>query len=74
MKVGLLTSLEEQRRYLDQSAQIEGFDRYRQGALSLLTDPLVKQALDVTRAHGFEKSLLGGGPARNAATPPPSGG
>ncbi|HMV67876.1 MAG TPA: biopolymer transporter ExbD [Myxococcota bacterium] len=32
------------------------------------------KALDVTRAHGFEKSLLGGGPARNAATPPPSGG
>ena len=58
-RVDLLTSLEQQRRYLDRSAEIEGFDRYRQGALSLLTDPTVKQALDVTRADDATQERYG---------------
>lgn len=31
------------------------------------------KALDITRKHDFEKTLLGGGPARVAAAPPPGG-
>jgi uncharacterized protein (DUF1501 family) len=58
-RVGLLTSLEHQRRYLDRSAEIEDFDRHRQGALSLLTDPQVKQALDVTRADEATQARYG---------------
>lgn len=58
-RVNLLTSIETQRRYLDRSAEIESFDRYRQGALSLLTDPRVKQALDVTRADEATQERYG---------------
>lgn len=58
-RVNLLTSLETQRRYLDRSAEIGNFDRYRQGALSLLTDPVVKQALDVTRADEATQERYG---------------
>lgn len=58
-RVGLLDSLENQRRYLDRSAQIEDFDHYRQGALSLLTDPVVKQALDVTQADDVTQDRYG---------------
>lgn len=58
-RVNLLTSIETQRRYLDRSAEIESFDRYRQGALSLLTDPAVKQALDVTRADEATQERYG---------------
>lgn len=32
------------------------------------------KALDISREHGFDKTLLGGGPARVAALPPPGGG
>jgi biopolymer transport protein ExbD len=46
---------------------------------TIITDDGVKyehmiKALDISREHGFEKTLLGGGPARAAALPPPSGG
>jgi hypothetical protein len=46
----LLSSLEDQCRTLDAAATAQNFDRYRQGAVSLLTDPKVRRALDVTRA------------------------
>lgn len=49
-RVSLLTALEQQCRQLETAAQTERFDRYRQGAISLLVDPAVRQALDVTRA------------------------
>jgi hypothetical protein len=67
-RMNLLASLEQQRRELDQYGQTRAFDRYRQGALSLLTDPAVRHAFDVTRAddktldrygrHSFGWSLL----------------
>ena len=67
-RMNLLEALEQQRRELDQYGQTQAFDRYRQGALSLLTDPAVRQAFDVTRAddetldrygrHSFGWSLL----------------
>lgn len=49
-RVSLLSSLEDQCRTLDTAAAAQNFDRYRQGAVSLLTDPKVRRALDVTRA------------------------
>lgn len=54
-RLALLDSLNSQRRYLEHFAQVESFDRLRQGAVSLLTESAVQQALDVTRAD--EKSL-----------------
>ena len=46
-RMDLLTSIEQQRQDLDRSAGTESFDRSRQGAISLLTDPKLKQILDV---------------------------
>jgi hypothetical protein len=46
----LLESIDEQRRQLDRAASTIAFDRYRQDALSLLTDPRVRSAFDVTKA------------------------
>ena len=50
-RVGLLQQIERQRNHLDAHAHVEEFDRYRQGVISLLNDPQVKQAFDVTRAE-----------------------
>lgn len=46
----LLESLNRQRESLASHAQVENFDRLRQGAVSLLTESAVHQALDVTHA------------------------
>lgn len=42
--------LEVQRQTLDRAASVESFDRHRQSAISLLTDPSVQQAFDVHKA------------------------
>ena len=42
--------LANQRRQLDSFAETAEFDRFRQNAVSMLTDPKVHRALDVTRA------------------------
>ncbi len=49
-RLKLVNSVTDQKRQLDDSAKTEQFDRYRQQAISLLTDPKVQFALDVTRA------------------------
>lgn len=49
-RLRLLSTIEEQRRQLDQAARTESFDLYRQGAVSLLTDQNVRAAFDVTEA------------------------
>ena len=64
----LLQSIEQQRQDLDQAAGTESFDRSRQKAISLLTDPKVKRILDVSLErpetldrygrHSFGWSLL----------------
>ncbi len=54
-RLALLESLNRQRRNLASYAQVENFDRLRQGAVSLLTESAVHQALDVTNAD--EKDL-----------------
>jgi len=50
-RVRLLDELNKQRRDLDRSASIQGFDRYRQEAISLLLDGGAHRALDV---HGAD--------------------
>jgi hypothetical protein len=49
-RMDLLKEVEQQRRDLDRFTKIANFDRSRQGAISLLTDPKVKQAFDVVNA------------------------
>lgn len=49
-RLHLLDTLDRQRRQLDQDAVEAEFDRYRQDAVSLLTDSRVKQAFDVSQA------------------------
>ncbi|MBC8354319.1 MAG: DUF1501 domain-containing protein [Planctomycetes bacterium] len=49
-RIALVNQLSEQRRELEHSAETQNFDRFRQGAISLLTDKSVHHALDVTNA------------------------
>ena len=48
-RLEFLNALDQQRQHLEQHASATSFDRYRQQAISLVCDPQVKQALDVTR-------------------------
>ncbi len=58
-RLALLESLNRQRRKLASFAQVENFDRLRQGALSLLTESAVHQALDVTHADAQQLDRYG---------------
>ena len=49
-RLHLLRQLDQQRQKLEQSATTQSFDEHRQSAISLLADPRVLRALDVTRA------------------------
>lgn len=55
----LLSVVERQRRELDRSGQEEKFDRYREGAISLLTDQRVQHAFDVTHADDKTQDRYG---------------
>jgi hypothetical protein len=50
-RLGLLKQIDAQRAELDRAAVIGNFDRFRQGAVSMLTDRRTRQALDVTNAE-----------------------
>ncbi len=49
-RLDLLQSIDRQRSDLEHFASIEQFDRYHQGAISLLTDKRIREAIDVTAA------------------------
>jgi len=49
-RIELLSEIDRQRTDLDRAAAIENFDRYRQGAISLLTGKRIRDAIDVTQA------------------------
>jgi hypothetical protein len=51
-RLGLLNSLDSQRRGLEHSAEFERYDRHRQSAISLLASPDIRRALDVTKVDG----------------------
>ena len=58
-RLGLLGEIERQRRQLEQAAEIENFDRYRQAAVSLLADDVVRRAFDVTQADDRTQGRYG---------------
>lgn len=49
-RLEMLRTLEDQRQALDSAASVGAFSRYRESAVSLLLDPKVKSAFDVTQA------------------------
>ena len=49
-RFGLMNEVERQRRELDGFASTQQFDKFRQGAISLLTDNKVRHAFDVVKA------------------------
>ena len=49
-RLDLLAVLEHQQRVMDRAAHVREFDRDRQAAISLLNDPSLRRAFDVTRA------------------------
>lgn len=49
-RIALVNQLSQQRGALEQTAETQNFDRFRRGAISLLTDERVHHALDVTNA------------------------
>ncbi len=51
-RTGLLRHIDAQRRSLEAVAEAERFDRHREAAISLLADPKVRSAFDVTNAAG----------------------
>src|SRR5579872_6327143 len=49
-RLELLNSIDRQRADLERFASIEQFDRHRQGAIALLTEKRIREAIDVTSA------------------------
>ncbi len=58
-RVSLLGALEDQCRSLETAAETRDFDRYREGAISLLVDEKVRRALDVRRADDATQDRYG---------------
>lgn len=58
-RLDLLKDIDAQRRELERGATGEKFDRHRQSAISMLTDPQVRQAFDVTAASPEELDRYG---------------
>lgn len=58
-RLALLDHLERQVMALDRVAGVEKFDRQRQQAISLLTDPKIRTAFDVTRADDRTQDRYG---------------
>jgi hypothetical protein len=50
-RLALLKHVDRQRGYLERAANVEHFDHFRQGAISMLTDPKVRHAFDVVHAE-----------------------
>lgn len=49
-RVHLLEAVERQQRALEQSAELQGLDRHRQQAISILADPQTRRAFEVEQA------------------------
>lgn len=58
-RTDLLKSFDEQRRELERSALVQRYDEHRQSAISLLTAPGIRHALDVTRADDATQERYG---------------
>lgn len=49
-RLGLLATLDDQRRRMEEAARVQSYDRERQNAISMLANPRVRDAFDVTNA------------------------
>ena len=49
-RLGLLETIDQQRRALERSANVQGYDAQRERVVSMLVDPKVRRAFDVTNA------------------------
>lgn len=58
-RLDVLRSIELQQRHLDQAAATRSFDRLRQGAISILNDPKIRHAFDVTNEKDTEQDRYG---------------
>jgi hypothetical protein len=58
-RLGLLRHVDSQRRSLEAAAECGRFDHHRQAAVSLLADPKVRRAFDVTRAEPHVQDRYG---------------
>lgn len=58
-RLALLDNIDRQRRQLDEAGEIVKFDRMRQGVATLMGDPKVRDAFDVTRADPKIKERYG---------------
>ncbi len=58
-RLAILSQIDGQRRRLEQFAEHEDFDRFRQGAISLLADSKVRRAFDVTGADDEVQTRYG---------------
>ena len=58
-RLGLLNTLEQQRRELDRYASEGAFDRHRQRAVSLLTDPNTQRAFEVAHVDAKTQDRYG---------------
>ncbi|MBI5760552.1 MAG: DUF1501 domain-containing protein [Planctomycetales bacterium] len=58
-RLQLLGHIDRQRADLDRFARVEQFDRFREGAISLLTDRRVREAIDVTAASENDQTRYG---------------
>jgi hypothetical protein len=58
-RLSMLKHIDQQRRDLGHYAETEKFDGFRQGAISLLNDPKVRKAFDVTNAADKDQDRYG---------------
>ena len=58
-RLSLLSRLDQQRKALELSATVKSLNRYRQAAVSFLTDPKVQTAFDVSRADERTRDRYG---------------
>ena len=58
-RLELFQHLNKQRAFLEKAAEVEQFDRYRQMAVSLLSDPKTQKAFDVMNADEKRQEMYG---------------
>lgn len=58
-RLDVLRTIEQQQRHLDQAATTKSFGRLREGAISILNDPKVRYAFDVTKENDREQDRYG---------------
>ncbi|MBM3995249.1 MAG: DUF1501 domain-containing protein [Planctomycetes bacterium] len=58
-RLDLLRQVDEQRQTLERGATTQSFDEHRQNAISLLADPRVRRAFDVTNADARTQERYG---------------